>query len=49
MTREEFADAVGSSRQRIHQLETGSHKPRWEEVQAIADALGVPTDTFRDS
>lgn len=48
MTLADLGDAAGLSRQRVHQLEAGTHRPRWDEVQALADALGVSTDTFRD-
>lgn len=48
MTLADLGDAAGLSRQRVHQLEAGTHRPRWDEVQAIAAALGVSTDTFRD-
>lgn len=44
----DLGDAAGLSRQRVHQLEAGTHRPRWDEVQALATALGVSTDTFRD-
>lgn len=44
----DLGDAAGLSRQRVHQLEAGTHRPRWDEVQAIATALGVSTDTFRE-
>jgi len=43
-----LAAAAGLSRQRVHQLEAGTHRPSWAEVQALATALHVTTDTFRD-
>jgi transcriptional regulator with XRE-family HTH domain len=49
MTREELADAIGTSRQRIHLLETSKHRPRWDEVQEIAKALGVALNDLADS
>lgn len=49
LTLADLGDAAGLSRQRIHQLEAGTHRPSWAEVQAVATALGVSTDTFRDS
>lgn len=48
LTLADLGDAAGLSRQRVHQLEAGTHRPRWGEVQALAAALGVSTDTFRD-
>lgn len=48
LTLADLGDAAGLSRQRVHQLEAGTHRPRWDEAQAIAAALGVSTDTFRD-
>lgn len=44
MTLQELGDTAGLSRQRVHQLEAGTHQPRWDEVRRIADALGVPID-----
>lgn len=49
MTREDLADAAGITRQSLHNYETGARRPTWDAVQAIASALGVPTDTFRDA
>ena len=46
---QELADLASLSRQRLHQLESGTHKPTWAEVQQLAAALKVPTDTFRDA
>jgi transcriptional regulator with XRE-family HTH domain len=48
LTLADLGDAAGLSRQRVHQLEAGTHRPRWDEVQALAAALSVSTDTFRD-
>lgn len=45
---QELADLASLSRQRLHQLEAGTHRPTWAEVQQLAAALKVPTDTFRD-
>jgi len=47
LSREQLADAAGTSRQAIHNYETGTRQPTWDAVQAIAAALGVTTDTFR--
>ena len=56
LSREELADRAGLARQTIHDLECGRLRsgkrvavsPSWSAVQAIASALDVPTDTFRD-
>lgn len=47
MTVEELATAAGLSRQSIYSLENGTHRPTWDNVQRIAEALGVTTDAFR--
>lgn len=44
----DLGDAAGLSRQRVHQLEAGTHRPSWAEVQALAAALDVSTEVFRD-
>lgn len=48
LTLQDLGDAAGLSRQRVHQLETGDVKPTWAVVQALAVALGVSTEVFRD-
>lgn len=48
MTLQDIGDAAGLSRQRVHQLEAGTHRPSWAEVQALAAALDVSTEVFRD-
>lgn len=48
LTLADLGDAAGLSRQRVHQLEAGTHRPSWAEVQALATALGVSTEVFRD-
>lgn len=48
LTLADLGDAAGLSRQRVHQLEAGTHRPGWHEVQALADALDVSTEVFRD-
>lgn len=35
------AAAAGLSRQRLHQILRAGHEPRLEEIQALADALGL--------
>jgi putative transcriptional regulator len=47
MTVAELAIQAGVHRQLIHKLERSEHEPTWGTVQAIADALGVPTDELR--
>lgn len=32
----------------LRMYEAGTRRPGWDAVQAIAKALDVPTDTFRD-
>lgn len=44
----ELAEKAGTTRQTVHNLEAGTYRPTWDLVQALAAALGVPTDTFRD-
>lgn len=44
----ELAEAVGLSRQAVYAHESGDSRPTWANVQAYAEVLGVPTDTFRD-
>lgn len=48
LTLADLGDAAGLSRQRVHQLEAGTHRPSWAEVQALAAALDVSTEVFRD-
>jgi DNA-binding XRE family transcriptional regulator len=48
LTLQDLGDAAGLSRQRVHQLETGAVKPTWAVVQALATALDVSTEVFRD-
>jgi transcriptional regulator with XRE-family HTH domain len=48
LTLQDLGDAAGLSRQRVHQLETGAVKPTWRVVQALATALDVSTEVFRD-
>jgi transcriptional regulator with XRE-family HTH domain len=45
----QLAEKAGTSRQQVHQLERGDYRPSWDMVQALAAALGVPTDTFRST
>lgn len=48
MTGAELAEAVGTSRQLIHEMEMGRSQPTWAMVLAIAEALGCSTDAFRE-
>lgn len=48
LTLRDLGDAAGLSPQRVHQLETGARSPSWAEAAALADALGVSTETFRE-
>jgi DNA-binding XRE family transcriptional regulator len=45
----DLARASGLSDDVLRQYETGKRSPTWSSVQAIATALGVPTDAFRGS
>lgn len=49
LSREQLADAAGITRESVRLYETGERRPTWTAVQAIAKALNLPTDTFRDS
>lgn len=44
----ELARKAGLSRMALSLLERGEREPTWQTVQALASALGVPTDRFRD-
>ena len=43
---EQIADAVGATRQYIHQLENGSRTPGGDLLDALADVLGITRDFF---
>jgi DNA-binding XRE family transcriptional regulator len=45
----DLGESAGLSRQRVHQLEAGTHRPSWAEVQALAAALDAPFEVFRDA
>lgn len=45
---QELAEAASLTRQAVHALEAGERRPAWDTVQALAAALKVTTDTFRD-
>ena len=48
LTLADLGDAAGLSRQAVHKLEAGEARPTWDTVQALATALGVSTEVFRD-
>lgn len=45
----DLARSSGLSDDVLRQYETGKRSPTWSSVQAIATALGVPTDAFKES
>lgn len=45
----DLARKSGLSDDVLRQYETGGRGPKWDAVQKLAAALGVPTDTFRSS
>jgi transcriptional regulator with XRE-family HTH domain len=45
-TQEELARKAGVSQRGIANWELGLRAPSWPNVVALAEALGVPTDTF---
>ena len=44
-----FAQSSGIPPQTLSNLLSGRRKPRWDTVQKIAAALGITTDSLRDS
>ena len=48
MTARELAELTGVSPAAVYALENGTSRPTWDTVQAIATALGVAADVFRD-
>jgi transcriptional regulator with XRE-family HTH domain len=48
LSREQLATAAGMNREAVRLYELGERRPTWDAVQALAKALGVTTDTFRD-
>lgn len=49
MTQEELADAVGTSKSYIWQIETGKREPRVTFAMKIAEALGVAVEDMFDT
>ena len=45
----QLAEACGLHRQAVYKLESGESRPTWDTVQQLAAALGVTTDTFKES
>jgi transcriptional regulator with XRE-family HTH domain len=48
LTQTALAEAAGLHRVALANLEYGKREPMWETVQALAGALGVSCDEFRD-
>lgn len=44
----QLAALAGMNRESVRLYEAGGRAPTWKAVQALAKALGVTTDTFRD-
>lgn len=49
LSQAELARKAGLSRMGLFNLERGEREPTWRTVQALADALDVPTDDLRCS
>jgi transcriptional regulator with XRE-family HTH domain len=47
LTAAQLAAAAGLHRTHLYKLERGERAPTWGTVQALAAALGVPTDRLR--
>ena len=48
LSQSELAKEAGMTTAGIAQLEQGRNQPSWESACAVADALGVSLDDFRD-
>ena len=48
LTQAALALAADMPKATVCNLEQGRHLPTWDSVQRLADALGTPTDAFRD-
>ena len=48
LTQTELGERAGMVYQAVAKLERGSVEPTWPTVLRLADALGVPTDKFRE-
>lgn len=49
LTQQQLADVAGITQATLSRLEAGTQAPGWDTVQAVAAALGVSTEAFRDS
>ncbi len=47
-TQAQLAERAGMHRMSIAKLEQGQYQPSWEAVQALANALGVSSEAFRE-
>lgn len=47
LTQEQLAERVGVKRDAIARWERGTREPSWSNVVALADALGVTCEAFR--
>ncbi len=47
LTQEQLADKAGVKRDAVARWERGAREPSWSNVIALADALGVSTEQFR--
>jgi transcriptional regulator with XRE-family HTH domain len=47
LTQQQLAEKAGMHKLTVAKLEQGIREPSWATVQALADALGVNTDAFR--
>jgi transcriptional regulator with XRE-family HTH domain len=48
LTQRELAERAGMTEAGVRNLEQRRTGPTWESVVALAEALGVPTDAFRE-
>ncbi len=48
LSQQALAERVGLSRVGISRLEQGERSPTWKHVLALADALAVSTEAFRE-
>src|SRR5262249_6743169 len=48
LTLEQLAQKAGMHKFGIAKLERGEREPSWASVQAIADALGIPLEDFKN-
>jgi transcriptional regulator with XRE-family HTH domain len=48
LTIQALADKAGMHLESVAQLERGRRRPTWESVLALADALGISVEAFRD-